>query len=242
LADSIQGLGLKSEKPQLNPSADLAATRLTPTEAFVLSRVDGKTSYEEICSMTGLGVEPTIRILQKLRRDRLLLHAGEKPEPKKPDKADRAAEKADRLDREAVMARQRPATGHTQSMAVPAFDRNRSSSRPALQPAPPSLLEVHDDGSAVDPGDLLVGPALDVETKARILRLHRRLKALKPHELLGVPHGADLAQVKRAYFAASKEIHPDRFYGKDIGPFREFLSDIFAHLTGAFDQLKRNEP
>ena len=58
MADSIDGLGLKSEKPQLNPSVNLGVARLTPTEAFVLSRVDGKTSYEEICSMTGLGPTP----------------------------------------------------------------------------------------------------------------------------------------------------------------------------------------
>ena len=45
--------------------------------------------------------------------------------------------------------------------------------------------------------------------------------------------------VKRAYFAASKELHPDRFYGKDIGPYRDKLSDIFAQLTRAFEQLKK---
>ena len=107
------------------------------------------------------------------------------------------------------------------------------------QPLLPSLLEVHDDGSAIAPSDLAPGPELDPETKSRILRLHRRLKSFKPHELLAVPPGADLVQIKRAYFAASKEIHPDRFYGKDIGPFRGLLSDIFAQLTRAFEQLKK---
>jgi curved DNA-binding protein CbpA len=71
------------------------------------------------------------------------------------------------------------------------------------------------------------------------LRLHRRLKSLKAHELLAVPPGAELAIVKRAYFAASKEVHPDRYFGKDIGPYRGLLSDIFAQLTRAFEQLKK---
>ena len=209
MADSIEGLGLKSEKPTLNPSVNLGVVRLTPTEAFVLSRVDGKTSYEEICSMTGLGTDPTVRILQKLRRDKLLLHAGEKP----------------------------PAT--IPASWQPGHERGKKRPREVIQPTTPSLLEVHDDGSAIDPSELAPGPELDPNTKSRILRLHRRLKSFKPHELLAVPPGADLVQIKRAYFAASKEIHPDRFYGKDIGPFRGLLSDIFAQLTRAFEQLKK---
>jgi hypothetical protein len=213
VADAIDGLGSRSEKPKLNPSADLAAARLTPTEAFVLSRVDGKTSYEEICSMTGLGSESTIRILQKLRRNKLLLHAGEKPEPR-PDTTKSATRSA-------------------------LNERGKSHARENVAPTMPSLLEVLDDGSPVDPAELAPGPELDRATKTRILRLHRRLKSLKPHELLAVPPSADLAKVKRAYFAASKEIHPDRFYGKDIGPYRGLLSDIFAQLTQAFEQLKK---
>jgi hypothetical protein len=203
-ADSFGGLGRKSEKPLLNPAANLAQARLTPVEAFVLSRVDGNTSYQEICEITGLAEDATVRILQKLRKDKLLLHPGEKAEPP-------------------------PARGFTA--------RPRTRAGGAAAPIP--LLEVHDDGSAVDPSELAPGPELDLETKARIVRLHRKLKSLKPHELLAVPAGADVAVVKRAYFAASKEIHPDRFYGKDIGPYRAHLSDIFAQLTRAFEQLKK---
>jgi hypothetical protein len=203
----ISGVGKKGDRPTQNPAANLNEVRLTPVEGFVLSRVDGQTSYEDICHLTGLGTAATLDILRKLRRERLLLNPGEKPEKPDPWKSS-------------------PRTG-----ARP---------RPNLgAPAPVSLLEVHDDGSAVDPAELDKGPGLDQETKTRILRLHRRLKTLKPHELLGLSPGADPAMVKRAYFAASKEVHPDRFYGKDIGPYRDKLSDIFAQLTRAFEQLKK---
>lgn len=212
MADLFAALGDKSEKPTLNSAANLNEAHLTPTEAFVLSRVDGKTSYDEICEMTGLGTEATVRILQKLRRDKLLLHAGEKAEP---------------------------LSAPPPSGAARGFERGRSRSRAGALPAPPSLLEHHDDGSPVEAGQLAIGPDLDIETKSRILRLHRRLKSLKAHELLAVAPGAEVALVKRAYFSASKEIHPDRFYGKDIGIYRGLLSDIFAQLTRAFEQLKK---
>ena len=209
MADSahIPGVGRKTDRPTVNQAISLHDVRLTPVEGFVLSRVDGQTSYEDICQLTGLGVEPTIEILRKLRREKLLLNPGEKAE--KPD-GGKAGPRTG--------ARPRPSLG---------------------TPAAVSLLEVHDDGSPVDAAELEKGPGLEKELKTRILRLHRRLKTLKPHELLALSPGADAAMVKRAYFAASKELHPDRFYGKDIGPYRDKLSDIFAQLTRAFEQLKK---
>jgi hypothetical protein len=203
----ISGVGNKGDRPTLNPAANLNDVRLSPVEGFVLSRVDGQTSYEDICHMSGMPTAATLDILRKLRRELLILNPGEKPEKPDPWKAS-------------------PRTG-----ARP---------RPNLSaPASMSLLEVHDDGTPVDRAELDKGPGLDDETKTRILRLHRRLKTMKPHELLALSPGADPAMVKRAYFAASKELHPDRFYGKDIGPYRDKLSDIFAQLTRAFEQLKK---
>jgi hypothetical protein len=194
LPEQIAGLGRRDERPTLNRGADLVRAGLTPTEGFVLSRVDGATSYEAICQLTGLGVEATLEILRKLRADRLILGPGE---------------------------------------ATPARPVAPAASRPA------SLLELLDDGSPVDPAEMAGGADLDSVLKARIIRLHRRLKALGPHELLAVPPGADAATVRKAYFAASKELHPDRHYGREIGPFRDKLSEIFAQLTRAFEQLQR---
>jgi hypothetical protein len=205
LPDDIPGLGRRSDRPTVNASVNLTEVRLTPVEGFVLSRVDGVTSYEDLCQVSGQGMEATLEILRKLRREGILLNPGEKPE-----------------------ARKGPTKQKTLS------GRARTGTSPGL-----SLLETHDDGTEVDGALLAEGPGLDADTKARIVRLHRRLKNMKPHEILGVSPGADAAMVKRAYFAASKEVHPDRFYGKDLGVFRDKLSDIFAHLTRAFEQLKK---
>jgi DnaJ-domain-containing protein 1 len=173
------GADLKGSTPRLARGVDLGWLKLTSTEGFVLSRVDGRTPYEQIAQSTGLGVQPTLDILQRMKAEGVI--------------SDDAT--------------------------------------------PPSLLERLDDGSPVAVDELAPGPGLPVVHKARILRLHRRVKGLSLHELLGVPVTADRSTLKRAYAAASKEVHPDRYYGRDLGPFRERLADIFARITDALDAL-----
>ena len=56
---------------------------------------------------------------------------------------------------------------------------------------------------------------------------------------LGVAGDADVATVKRAFTAASKELHPDRYFGKDLGSFKEKLAQIFARLTEAVQEMEK---
>ena len=62
IPEMIPGLGGREDRPRLNQAADLTAYRLTPVEGFVLSRVDGTVSFEEICLITGLGIVSPIGI------------------------------------------------------------------------------------------------------------------------------------------------------------------------------------
>jgi hypothetical protein len=200
----LPGLGARKDRPRLNPGADLTAHRLTPVEGFVLSRVDGTLSYDEICLVTGLGEESTLGILRRLRSEGLIIGPGDPlPAPSPPP-------------------RSTPVVGAAVRRTTP----ERS-----------SLLEKLDDGSPVSPAEVEAGGDLPVEMKTRIVRFHRRLKQLGPYEIFGLERGADRAAVKRAYYAASKELHPDRYFGKDLGPFREMLGDIFARLTEAFQAI-----
>jgi DnaJ-like protein len=207
LSPQIYGLGSRDDRPRLNPGADLTAFRLTPVEGFVLSRVDGTLSYEEICLISGIGNEPTLAILRRLRRDRLILGPNDPVPPPAP-----------------------PPTA-TPVLGVPI-------SHPPAPGDRRSLLERLDDSTPVTSAELDAAPDLPDELKARIIRLHRRLKKLGPHEMLGLEKDAARAEIKRAYYAASKELHPDRYFGKDLGPFREKLGDIFARLTESFQKLE----
>jgi DnaJ-domain-containing protein 1 len=232
-SDDISGLGPKTERPKLNTSADLTRLKLTPTEGFVLSRIDGATSYEEICRLSTLGREQTLSILRKLKRDLLILGPHDKPPP--PRKTQRPAPKSPSPER----GPKTPApVVVTKEMLRKVQERAGGKAEGAEQQVP-SVLERLDDGSPVEPADLIEGHGLPVETKRLLVRLYRRLRHLAPHELLGVPENADKAAIKRAFAAASKELHPDRHYGKDLGSFGDKLAKIFARMTEAVHELEK---
>lgn len=208
--DDYPGLGPRALRPLLNTEIDPMAVRLTPVEGFVLSRVDGLTSYREITMVTGLPPDQTLRIMRELKMVGLIFNPGETPllSPR----------------------------GRTPSAPPPATTvRPRSGSPPW-----PSLLKRLDDGSPVDPALLMAAPELDHALKTSIIRVHRRAPRLDAAGLLGVTREAGPQDLKKAYLGASKELHPDRYYGKDIGHFRHKLEDLFRRCTDAFNQL--NEP
>jgi hypothetical protein len=213
IPERIPGLGGREDRPRLNQGTDLGAHCLTPVEGFVLSRVDGTVSFQEICQISGLATEATLEILRRLMRDGLIVGP-----------------------RDTAVPQPSPPPSPAPAQPGPTDERERR-----LTPDRVSLLERLDDSSAVLAAEVSSGADLPAEVKIRIVRLHRRLKKLGPYEILGLPRGADKGAIKRAYYAASKELHPDRFFGKDLGEFREKLADIFARLTEAFQTLDQQE-
>ncbi len=100
-------------------------------------------------------------------------------------------------------------------------------------PVPDSLTEPNDDEAR-----LLAEPIeLDDQHKRRVLALARMLREGRHHEMLGVAPGATVRELKRAYFALSKEVHPDRFYGRKLGSFAPLLSMIFEAACQAVKTL-----
>lgn len=231
--EDIVGLGKKADRPRLNTAIPLSQLKLSPTEGFVLSRIDGGVSYDEICQISGMGREQTLEILRKLKQQKIILGPGEKAEAPAPP---RAQHQPGRVAREPKTP---PPVMVTDEMLRKAQEKAGGASQKDLAD-PGSTLERLDDGAAVDPSDLVEGPDLSSDTKKRIIRLHRRLRRLSPHELLGVPTDADQATVKRAFTAASKELHPDRYFGKNLGTFREKLAQIFARLTEAMQEVEKS--
>jgi len=230
-AAEISGLGPGTDRPRLNPAIDLARIKLTPTEGFVLSRIDGRASYDEICRVSSLGREETLAILRKLRRAAIILAPGDRVvTPRKNQRTGRTPS-PDRGPKTP------PPVMVTEDMLRMA--QERAHGKPAEKTDTQSALERLDDGEPVAPADLIEGHDLPVETKRRIVRLHRRLRKLAAHELLGVAEDADATAVKRAFAAVSKELHPDRYFGKDLGNFREKLAKIFARMTEAVQELEK---
>jgi tetratricopeptide (TPR) repeat protein len=55
--------------------------------------------------------------------------------------------------------------------------------------------------------------------------------------MLGVPRGSETKVLKRAYFSLSKDIHPDRFFGKQLGSFADRLAAVFEAVSRAYAKL-----
>ncbi len=229
--DEISGLGAKSDKPRLNSDLDFTQLKLTPTEGFILSRIDGRASYDEVCRMSSLGREETLAILRKLKTEKLILGPGETAPPRRPQRSLRSTNPD-------FHPKTPPPVVVTDDMLRQAQERAGGKSGEA-EIGQVSMLERLDDGGPVDPSELVEGPDLSEETKKRLIRLHRRMRKLAPHELLGVAKDADSAAIKRAFGAASKELHPDRYFGKDLGKFREKLAKIFNRITEAVQELEK---
>jgi hypothetical protein len=104
-------------------------------------------------------------------------------------------------------------------------------------PLPVPLLNESD----IDPELLADGKDLPIETKRRILSVHRRLHGMDCFQLLGVSRDADRQEIRRAYFRLSKEFHPDRYFGLEVGAYREWLGEVFKAVSTAFEKLSKDD-
>jgi hypothetical protein len=86
-----------------------------------------------------------------------------------------------------------------------------------------------------EPGDL------DPDERLRILAMVRLVDGRDPWALLGVPPGSDGKVLKRAYFNLSKDVHPDRYYGKQLGSFADRLAAVFEAVSRAYARLTAPE-
>ena len=145
----------------------------------------------------------------------------------------------------------------TPAMGVPVMVPP-SASRPNLRPPPPSA----DDGidgatvrraSSSELAVVLPKPTdeeraalaepceLGADERVRILAMARQVTERDPYAVLGVAPNSDEKSLKRAYFKLSKEIHPDRYYGKQLGSFSERLTSVFESVSRAYAFLTTPE-
>jgi DnaJ domain/Tetratricopeptide repeat len=126
----------------------------------------------------------------------------------------------------------------TQRRAAPPPPDAAASEAPTVRRAPPGDINVvlpnatqAEKAALAEPGDL------DPDIRLRILAMARLVEGRDPYALLGVPHGADEKTLKRAYFKLSKDIHPDRYYGRKLGSFDDLLNTVFEAVSRTYARL-----
>jgi tetratricopeptide (TPR) repeat protein len=209
-----------AQAPRQNPNFK-PGTGFSTEDYYVWSRCDGKASFKDIILMVGLPLDKCTEILGSLKRRGAILMPGEDPQnvqifeidPKKLS----AAGHRQRLGRSATESEKEAKTARY------LFD-HLSYSLDSFSPEESDAMRYH-------PVDL------SEEQKKKIIAARRAFKGANYYDMLGVPPEASMKEVKRAYFRMSKELHPDRFYRKELGPFQEWVSYLFEASTKAFNVL-----
>src|SRR5687767_2846817 len=208
----IAGIGSTQQRLRVSPGFDPLKAQVGPEEYFVLSRIDGVQTLREVLLATGLPVDRAIAIITRLRSIGALLLPGESaaPSPVTPPRIDGQ--------HRPMPARHPTEPGRKPLPHAPVGVQHT----PAPPPAPPQEMVVGHDLSLPNPtADELAALSevndLDDTDRRRILAIARLIERNDPFALLGCRVGADAKDLKRAYFQLSKDIHPDRYYGKRLG-------------------------
>jgi tetratricopeptide (TPR) repeat protein len=131
-----------------------------------------------------------------------------------------------------LVAGETPASVAGRLQTAPGADA--SAEAPAEPAAPEVSLEPLSDAEAAAMADAV---DLSDAEKRRVIAMRRTVESGDYFALLGVGPDVDKRELKRAYFRISKEFHPDRYYGRSLGAFGDWLASIFETAHEAFEIL-----
>lgn len=200
----------KIPKPRALPKGkSVQSFPLAPVDGFVLSRIDGTLSVREIVTLTGLDNVTVVASIDKLVSLGLVELAPLPPPPR---------------------SLPPPQSAQPRSASIPAHPVTEISNvLDSGAPKPPPAL--------YDPAELDEDVDLDRDHRRKILDLFYKLGEVDLYELLSVSRSADKKALKRAYFELASLHHPDRFFRKRLGSFKQKMEAVFSRVTEAHDTL-----
>jgi hypothetical protein len=208
----IAGIGSTQQKLRASPAFDPLKSAVGPDEYFIFSRIDGTQSLRDVLFASGLPMDRAVAAAKKLRELGAVLLPNEAT-PAVPKSAQKAAPPA-------IVVPPKPA-------------------KPGPMSASESVVLNHD---LTLPGitkeeQAALAESVDMNEAERRLILAMARLVNEPWALLGVANNSDAKTLKRAYFTLSKSIHPDRFFGKKLGSFRQRTADVFEAMSRAYARL-----
>jgi curved DNA-binding protein CbpA len=228
------------------PAGAAEEIALNPKEAFLLSRIDGATSIRQICQVSQLGEDDTLRAILGLTSAGLvrLSAPGARPQP-----AAAAGGPTRRQDAMAKLAsflqRTQPATGRKESTKP-------SDSGPAVAPAPtatrkpspapaPTPVATRKPGPAPASAPTATGAGGDSAERSQLVARLRASESQNFYELLGVETNDTEDVIRQRYYSLARRFHPDRFHGPDVADLQPAMEILFARMNQAFHALQDPE-
>lgn len=195
--------------PVLRSNVDFSAlaAQPTPEEFFVLSRVNGQLTIAQLCAVTGLGREKTLRALEKLRDVGLLNLSGSDPD--------------DRTETSAATEQVSSDTRQNSRDRTPNYSR----------------LPIMFDDFTFDHELLAQQVEIDDAIKREILYVFDQLNNIDHYQLLGVDSKANRKEIRDGYFALSRRFHPDLFFRKLLGDYEVRIEKLFQRTVKAYETL-----
>jgi hypothetical protein len=190
---------------------------LSPSDGFVLSRVDGTLTARQITLLIPLPVEQTQKSLFGLLCTGIIEYVATPAKKARaaPVKAPLASPNA------ATPAPSPPAATPTASRPQPP---------PAAPPPPPPPPPPPATPAAASK------PAPD--RRQEIMETYDGLRVRNHFEILGIPRASNEAQVKEAYFRLAKQFHPDVHHDAALADLRDKLDAVFIRLGEAYEVLR----
>lgn len=93
------------------------------------------------------------------------------------------------------------------------------------------------DGMIFSASDIAEPADLTEDQRKRILFVEHNLERWSYYRLLGVKRTAPASDIKAGYFKVSREFHPDAFFRKNLGSYKDRVERIFKTMKIAYDTL-----
>ncbi|MBI5537336.1 MAG: hypothetical protein HY898_31730 [Deltaproteobacteria bacterium] len=184
---------------------------MSAAEAFVLSRLEGRATIDDLAELTGRSVDETTAIL---------VHLSELGAVKIEEPSGRYFS--------AAPARISTRASAKRNAAQPQPPRVIVTTERTVRGSPPPSRRDPDLESSCD---------LEPAFVRKVLELDSRLGGLSDHELLGIGIDAGVREIKRAYASMAATYDPDRYFGRSIGKLIGPLERVFARIISAQDAL-----
>ncbi|OLD66689.1 MAG: hypothetical protein AUI52_03160 [Acidobacteria bacterium 13_1_40CM_2_68_10] len=235
---------------------------LNPAEGYIMSRVDGRTSVGEICMVSPMGEETTLRALFGLALAGILeMPHDTATDPVRPTApAARAAPvrpapdaRRSPPDTHETLARPAPVPSAVAPSRVPAnggatapASQAGATPAPRVKPAAQTGATAHPVRRAGPPAAKRrvtsiterVRPSTTPDLEAEMLRRFEQMREQDLYQVLGVLSTATGNDIRHAYYGLAKKFHPDKFTREDLKAKAE---KVFAHITEAYSTLTNTE-
>ncbi len=213
--------------PVLRPCPDMRSLGISPREGFVLSQIDGSTTTADLIEITHLSAREVSDALYALEAAGAI-----ELEPRK-SRSSKAPPLATKAPPQHVTKAPSQRVTKAPSQRTTKAPPQRATKAPEPRATKPPLARVTPAPERV----LVEVPAVPASERAQIAADADRLDGVDHYDALGVARDVDAKAIRRAYHALAAKFHPDRFFGKDLGPARPALQRVFVRLTRAHDLL-----